>query len=72
MIDLNDCIYIGKEADSKRQKLYWDNCNKDRGYGMKSRTSLLCKTCVHVGKDYLYNKRNDDYKNKMSSVKKGC
>lgn len=71
MVIIDDFIYVGKDKKSKRYKLNCDKCGADRGYSMKSRSDLLCKKCTHKGKDYLVNKRNDEYKEKMSNSKKG-
>lgn len=68
MVNIEDYIYISK--NTKRYKLHCDSCKIDRGYGMKSRSTLLCKKCTHVGKCY-FNHNNPSFKEKMSKAKKG-
>lgn len=54
MVDLKDFIYKidSKNRKTKRYKLSCDGCLVDRGYGMASRSSKLCKKCM-TKKDHL-------------------
>lgn len=66
--DVNDTIKIG--GHTLRYRLRCDKCGRDRGYGMKSRSTRPCKQCAHVGKDYI-GARTAEYRAKMSAAKKG-
>jgi hypothetical protein len=55
----------------KRYHLYCDKCGNSRGYGMKSRSAMLCKKCAHRGNDYLKDKRDAVYRLVMSKCKIG-
>ena len=67
-IDLKDRRKIGETT--LRYRLSCDKCGCDRGYGMKTRASMLCKRCAHAGKDYV-GERTAEYRAKMSVAKKG-
>jgi hypothetical protein len=66
--DPNDTKIIG--LCTKRYRLTCDKCGRDRGYGMKSRSTMPCKRCSHAGKDYI-GERTIEYRTKMSAAKKG-
>lgn len=68
--DPNDFIYK-YAVKTKRYRLYCDACGDNRGYGMKSRAHLLCKSCRHHGKDYLRGRRDSVYRATMSRAKVG-
>src|ERR1035437_5691439 len=71
VVNIEDFIYVGKKKTTKRYRLSCDSCGADRGYSMKSRSDMLCKTCTHKGKDYMLGKRDEAYSQKMSKAKKG-
>ena len=70
MIDTKDYIFIGKSKNTKRYKLSCDKCGSDRGYSMKCRSNMLCKTCTHKGKNYT-DHSTSKFKTAMSIAKKG-
>jgi hypothetical protein len=70
MVKVEDYIFVGKNQDTKRYHLFCDKCNSDRGYGMKSRSHMLCKKCTHEGKSYT-DHSTPEFKANMSKAKKG-
>lgn len=70
MIDSDDFTYTGRYKDTVRYHLYCDECKVSRGYGMKCRSSMLCKICTHKGKSYT-NHNTKEFKEAMSRAKKG-
>lgn len=68
MIDIDDYKRINNTT--KRYRLFCDSCGADRGYGMKSRSHMLCKRCTHIGKCY-FDHSSESFRQKMSKAKKG-
>jgi hypothetical protein len=70
MVKIEDYIFVGKNQNTKRYRLYCDKCNIDRGYSMKSRSHMLCKKCTHEGKNYT-DHSTPEFKANMSKAKTG-
>lgn len=66
--DITDTIKT--DGKTLRYRLACDKCGRDRGYGMKSRSTMPCKKCSHAGKDHI-GPRTPEYRAKMSVAKKG-